>query len=346
MKTTAAVLVEAGRPLEMADVEIPLLGPGQALVEVAFSGACHTQVLEVRGRRGPDPWLPHCLGHEGAGTVLETGAGVTKVRPGDRVVLSWIAGSGAEAGGSHYRWNGSLVNAGPVTTFSRHAVIGENRMTVMSDGLPMDVAVLLGCALQTGIGAIANTARARAGDAVLVLGCGGIGLAAVIGAERLGCAPIIAVDRIGERLALAERFGATHRLQAAAAEAIDAVMEISAGAVDVAVEATGVPEVMAAALSSVRDRGGRAVVIGNAPHGARLTIDPQSLNDGRSLLGSWGGDAKPDRDIPRITDMILSGDVDPARMLSRPYALAQVNGALDDLEQNRVGRPLIDMSLT
>src|SRR6185437_1820887 len=131
MKTTAALLVQTGAPLVLAEIEIPALKPGQVLVEVAYSGACGTQVMEWRGDKGEDKWVPHCLGHEGAGTVLEAGSAVTKMKAGDRVVLSWIKGSGIEAGGAVYAWGEKKVNAGGVTTFQRHAVVSENRLTLL-----------------------------------------------------------------------------------------------------------------------------------------------------------------------------------------------------------------------
>ncbi len=153
MKTEAAVLVELAKPLVMAELEIPTLKPGQALVEIAYSGACGSQVNEVMGLKGEDKWLPHCLGHEGTGTVLETGSSVAKVKAGDKVVLSWIKGSGIEAGGTVYKCGAKTVNAGAVTTFQRHALVSENRLTLVPAGLSMEVAVLLGCAAPTGMGA-------------------------------------------------------------------------------------------------------------------------------------------------------------------------------------------------
>ena len=131
MKTEAALLVQTGKPLVLAEIEIPALKPGQVLVEIAYSGACGTQVMEWRGDKGEDKWVPHCLGHEGTGTVLETGSAVTKVKAGDKVVLSWIKGNGIEAGGAVYDWDGRKVNAGGVTTFQRHAVVSENRLTLL-----------------------------------------------------------------------------------------------------------------------------------------------------------------------------------------------------------------------
>ncbi len=194
MKTQAAILVQTGQPLVIADLDIPALKPGQALVEIAYSGACGTQVMEWRGDKGEDKWVPHCLGHEGTGTVLETGAAVTKVKAGDKVVLSWIKGHGVEAGGAVYGWEGRNVNAGGVTTFQRHAVVSENRLTHLPAGLDMDLAVLLGCAAPTGMGALFNTLKVQAGDAVAVFGSGGIGLNAIMAATFAGGFPVIAVD--------------------------------------------------------------------------------------------------------------------------------------------------------
>ena len=119
MKTVAAILVELAKPLVIDEIEIPTLKPGQVLVEVRVSGVCHTQILEARGYRGADPYVPHCLGHEASGVVCEAGPGVTRVKAGDRVVLSWIKGRGADVPGTTYQWNGKTVNAGAITTFSR-----------------------------------------------------------------------------------------------------------------------------------------------------------------------------------------------------------------------------------
>ena len=214
MKTTAAVLVEVGRPLELADLNIPAPKPGQVLVEVAFCGVCHTQILEARGHRGEDRFCPHCLGHEGSGTVRECGSGVSKVKPGDRVILSWIKGSGADVPGTVYGWNGRNVNAGGITTFATHSVISENRLTVIPDGMDMRLAALVGCAVPTGAGVVFNAAQPRPGQSLVVFGVGGIGSCAVAAANLAGCVPVIAVDVNSDKLALAKQLGASHTINA------------------------------------------------------------------------------------------------------------------------------------
>jgi S-(hydroxymethyl)glutathione dehydrogenase / alcohol dehydrogenase len=344
MKTRAAVLVELGRPLEIAELEIPALREGQVLVEIAYSGVCHTQLSEVRGRRGEDAFLPHCLGHEASGTVVARGPGVTKVADGDAVVLSWIKGSGANVPGATYAWSGRTVNAGAVTTFSRHAVASENRVTAVPEGVAIRDAMMLGCALPTGVGAILNTAAAQPGTSVGVFGVGGVGACALAGAVAAGCAPVVGVDPNPLKRELARRLGAQHVIDPNAADPVAEIRRICGG-LDVAIEAAGVPSVMQAAFESVRARGGRAVVIGNAPHGEMLAVDPRWLNDGKSLLGCWGGDAFPDRDVPRFGALVRDGRIDVSALLSEPYALDDVNRAIDDLEAGLIGRPLLDLSI-
>ena len=345
MKTQAALLVDLGQPLVLAELEIPALKPGQVLVEIAYSGVCGTQVTEWLGLKGEDKWLPHCLGHEGSGTVLECGSAVTRGKSGDRVVLSWIKGGGVEAGGAQYRWNGRSVNAGGVTPLQRHAVVSENRLTRLPEGLPMDFAILLGCAAPTGMGAVINVTKVQPGESVAVFGTGGIGVNACMGAAFAGAMPVIAIDPNAVRRDLAKAFGATHVIDPAVCDVLTEIRRIVPGGVDAAIEATGNPAVMAQALDAVRPQGGRAVVIGNAKFGSTLSLDPAVFNQGKSLHGTWGGDSVPDRDYGRFGRLLASGRFDPRPLLSAPYSLSQASMALGDLSAGRVGRPLIDMRL-
>lgn len=345
MKTTAAVLVETAKPLELVELSIPALKPGQVLVEIAYSGVCHTQLLESRGYRGEDKFLPHLLGHEGSGVVLEAGPGVTKVRAGDRVVLSWIKGSGHDVPGSVYAWNGKKVNAGAITTFSRHAVISENRLTILGEGLGLREAAMLGCAIPTGFGVVFNAARPSPGQSLVVFGAGGIGLCAVAAAAISGCSPVIAVDIKADKLAVARKVGATETVDASAGDPVAAILKLLPGGADFAIEATGRPQAMAQALACVRSQGGAAVVVGNARQGETLALDPKQLNQGKRLLGTWGGDNQPDRDYPRYMKLLAAKKFDVGLILDKNYALEKVNAGLDDLEAGRAVRPVLEMGL-
>lgn len=345
MKTTAALLVELAKPLELAELEIPALKPGQVLVEIAFSGVCHTQLLEARGLRGPDPFVPHCLGHEAGGTVVDVGTAITKVKPGQRVILSWIKGSGLDVPGTVYDWNGRKVNAGGVTTFARHAVVAENRLTPVPEGFPLREAALLGCAVPTGLGAVFNTAAPRPGQSLAVFGTGGIGLCAIAAARIGGQTPIVAIDVSAARLDAARKMGASHAIDASTGDPVAELLKLVPGGVDFAIEASGRPDVMRQALLAVRQQGGAAVLVGNAPHGKMLELDPKQFNLGKRLLGTWGGDNVPDRDFPRYVKLVAGGLLSLEPLLDRSYRLGDINQALDDLESRTVARPLIDMAL-
>jgi len=344
MKTDAAILTELQKPLVVTDIEIPSLKPGQVLVDISYSGICHTQLSECKGHRGEDKFLPHCLGHEGSGIVRENGNGVTKVKVGDRVIISWIKGTGADVSSTVYQWGNKRVNAGGVTTFSRQSVISENRLTVIPNDISMEVAAFIGCAVPTGMGSVLNTAPPRPGQSIAIFGTGGIGLCAVAGAAISGCAPIIAVDINPEKLQVAKKMGATHCICSKTDNPVEEIMKICPGGIDFAIEATGIPDVMNIALTSVRVQGGIAVVIGNANFNDKLVIDPRQLNMGKQLRGTWGGDNNPDIDFPRYCQLVKYGRLNLDPLMSTPYSLRDINQALTDLAMGRVVRPLIDMS--
>lgn len=345
MKTKAALLVATGKPLEVVEIGIPKLNRGQVLIEVQYSGACGTQVMEWLGQKGEDKWVPHCLGHEGVGRVLEIGPEISKVKKDDIVVLSWIKGSGIEAGGAKYDWDGKSVNAGGVTTFQKHAVVSENRLTALPKALDKKSGILLGCAAPTGMGAVINVLNAKPGSSVAVFGTGGIGLSALMAAAFAGANPIIGVDLQAARRELAQKYGATHVIDPTAGDVVAEIKKIAPNGVDFAVEATGALPVLGQAMSAIRLQGGRMVVISNPKHGSVFNLDPSVFNQGKSLMGTWGGDSVPDRDYPKYGEMLASGRFEVAGLLSKPYSLDQADQALQDLAGGRVGRPLIDMSL-
>ena len=347
MQTEAAVLFELNQPLRHVRLDLPELKPGQVLVDVRYSGVCHSQLHELRGRRGPDRYLPHTLGHEGSGVVREVGAGVQKVRPGDRVVLTWIKGLGAEVPSSGYRASdaGAAINSGPLSTFMRRTITCENRVVPLPPDMPLREAALLGCAVPTGAGVVFNSAAMPPGASLAVFGVGGIGLSAVLAARLQQASPLIAVDVVEAKLAEALRLGATHAVDARQRDPLDAIREITAGkGVDFAIEAAGRRETMEAAFRSVRDQGGLCVLAGNLPHGERIAIDPFDLIRGKRIAGAWGGATHPDEDLPRYARWFQEGRWPLAELISREYRLEEINAALDDLEQGRVLRALVDMA--
>ena len=341
MHTLAAILVETKKPLILDEIEIPVLKSGQVLVEIKYSGVCHTQLLECRGLRGEDSFLPHLLGHEGSGTILDVGNNVSKVKKNDNVILSWIKGSGANVASSTYNWKNKKVNAGAITTFNKHAIISENRLTKLPENFPLKEAALIGCALPTGLGTIFNTANPAPGESLAIFGCGGVGLSAILGAKLSGCAPIIAIDIYPEKLQLAKKMGANLLIDAAKFNPLEELKKL--GPIDYAIDCSGNINAMNQALLSVRQQGGCAVIVGNAPFGKNLTLDPKEFNLGKKLLGTWGGDNNPDIHFHRYINILTHQKIDLSPFISNVYKLKEINKALDDLEAGKVLRPIIDM---
>jgi len=343
--TQAAVLFEPGEPLRIVELTIPPLKRGQVLVDVAYSGVCHSQLNEVRGHKGPDRYLPHTLGHEGSGIVVAIGDGVTKTVPGDRVVLSWLKGSGADIPGFVYESAQGSINSGAISTFMRRTVTCENRVTVISQSMPLKLAALLGCAIPTGAGVVFNTSGLKRGDSFAVFGVGGIGLCAVMAAAVVGAAPIIAVDVIPEKLAKARELGATHTLDATGGDPVAAVRNLTGGkGVSVSFECAGRVAAMEAAFESVTSGGGLCIIAGNPPHDHTMRINPFSLIGGKRIMGTWGGESRPDTDIPRYVDMFVNGRLTLESLATEEYPLDEVDRALDALEAGRVVRAMIRMN--
>jgi len=342
----AAVLRKTGKPLQIEDgLEIPALKAGQVLVGIHFAGICHSQLMEARGKRGTDPYLPHLLGHEATATVHAVGDGVTKVAAGDRVVLGWLRGQGLDSGGIQYRLaDGGLINAGAVATFATHAVVSENRCTLLPDSMPLDLGVLLGCALPTGAGMVLNTLTPQAGQTLAILGLGGIGLAALMAACTIDGLTIAALDIEAAKRDLAKRIGATDVFDPADPDFHGAWQERFPGGVDYCVEAAGLATTIELGFSLVRRSGGRCLFASHPASGETIRIDPYELICGKRLEGSWGGESQPDRDIPHLAGLHAEGRLPLALLVDRRYTLDTINEALDDLEARRIARALIEIS--
>lgn len=341
--TRAAVLEEIGKPLSIKNIELPALIQGQVLVKVYFSGVCRSQLMEVRGCRGVDSWLPHLLGHEGSGTVISTGAGVTKVAKGDDVILGWVKGNGIDAPGAKYKLGKKVINSGRVTTFANYTVVSESRLVKKPKDLPFDEAVLYGCALPTGAGMVLNELKPAPHNSVVVLGLGGIGISALLALKVLGVAPIIAVDISSDKLNFAKQLGADYVFNPNREDVSDAVIRLTNGGADYCVESGGTAFTIELGFSLVRKEGGKLLFASHPSHGHKITIDPHELISGKRISGSWGGDSKPDRDTPMLHSLLIKRNLSLASFITKRYKLDEINNALDDLELGRVFRPLIVM---
>ncbi len=344
-ETQAAILTEQRQPLVVDDVCLPeTLEVGQVLVEVLFSGICGSQLGEIAGVKGSDPYLPHLLGHEGSGKVLAIGPGVNSVMVGNHVVLHWRPGSGIQSAPPRYTWHKKALNAGFVTTFNQHAVVSENRVTAIPRDYPLELAALFGCAVTTGIGVVENKAFLRMGESVVVVGSGGVGLNVIQGAKLLSASPIVAVDLFENRVQLARDIGASHGLVNVDPSWVFQVRDIvGADGADLVVDNTGNPDVISQCIELTKPAG-KTILIGVPPKGARTAINTLPLHFGKVLTGTHGGDGVPDQDIPRLLGLSQAGILDLSKLITATYSLSEINNAIDDMRSGKMsGRCLISM---
>ncbi len=341
----AAILVEQKKPLVIDEVELPpALEVGQVLVKVHFSGICGSQLGEIDGAKGEDKFLPHLLGHEASATVIETGAGVKHVKPGDAVVLHWRKGLGIEGSPPSYQWRGKKLNAGWIATFNEYAIVAENRMTVIPPDSDLEVAALFGCAVTTGFGVIENNAKVRIGESVVIFGAGGVGLNIVQAAALVGAYPVIAVDLFDNRLELAKTMGATHMINSSKEDARARIDKIANGkGVDVFIDNTGQPAIIEMGYSLTKPQG-RVTLVGVPRKGSNIQIYSLPLHFGKGLSGSQGGEAIPHEDIPRYHTMFQAGRIQLKELVTEYVSLDDVNTAIANMRSGAAsGRCLIAM---
>lgn len=341
----AAILVEQRKPLVIDQIELPQsLEVGQVLVKINYTGICGSQLGEIDGAKGEDKFLPHLLGHEASGKVMEVGPGVKHVKLGDAVVLHWRKGLGIEGVPPSYRWRGQKLNAGWITTFNEYAIVAENRVTAIPADSDMEVAALFGCAVTTGFGVVENNAKVRIGESVVVFGAGGVGLNIVQAAALVGAYPVIAVDLHNNRLELARQMGATHLVNSKAEDARLAIERIvGPQGVDVFIDNTGQPTIIELGYQISKPQG-RVTLVGVPRKGNNIQIYSLPMHFGKCLSGSQGGEAIPNEDIPRYHALFRAGRIHLKELLTERLALEDINTAIDNMRSGAtIGRCLIKM---
>jgi len=344
-RTKAAILVENHRPLVVAEIELPReLCCGQVLVKVLYSGICGAQINEIEATKGPDKFLPHLLGHEGCGTVLEVGPGVRTIKEGQRVVMHWRQSDGIQSETPTYRWNGRPVNAGWVTTFNEHAIVSENRLTPISEDFDPRLAPLFGCAVTTAMGVVNNDAHVKIGQSVVVFGVGGVGLNVIQAAAMVSAHPIIGIDLKDPKLEMARRFGATYCFNPnAVPDLASEIRKIVGGAgADVVIETTGNARVIEQAYDLTHPDG-KTILVGVPRKGDNISIYSLPLHFKKVLTGSHGGSAEPHLDIPRYVRLIQAGKLTLEGLITHEFKLDDINEAIRVVRSGDAGRVLLSM---
>ncbi|WP_410601317.1 S-(hydroxymethyl)mycothiol dehydrogenase [Amycolatopsis sp. lyj-90] len=344
-------------PVELTDIVIPDPGPGEVVVSIAACGVCHTDLTYRDG--GINDEFPFLLGHEAAGTVESVGAGVDSVRPGDFVVLNWRAVCGqcraCKRGRPQYCFDTfnatqkmtltdgtELTPALGIGAFADKTLVHAGQCTKVDPAADPAVAGLLGCGVMAGLGAAVNTGGVGRGDSVAVIGCGGVGDAAIVGARLAGAGTIIAVDRDERKLVWARELGATHTVNASDIDTVAAIQELTGGfGADVVIDAVGRPETWKTAFYA-RDLAGTVVLVGVPTPDMRLEMPLiDFFSRGGSLKSSWYGDCLPERDFPMLIDLQLQGRLPLERFVTERITLDGVEKAFDAMHAGEVLRSVV-----
>ena len=357
MKT--AVLYETHAPLIIEELELNQPAHGEVRIKLQASGVCHSDWHIIKGEWTHVP-LPVILGHEGAGVVEAIGPNVQSLAVGDHVILSWRSSCGlcemcqqgwpnlcerAPIAGNRARVRGQVVNQlTNLGTFSTHTVVPEIAAVRIDPNIPFAQAALLGCGVATGVGAAINTARVKPGSSVAVFGCGGVGLNCIQGSRLAGASTIIAVDLLDAKLELARRFGATHTINAASTDPVECIHDLTGGGAHYAFEAIGLAaEPFVQSIRCTRRRG-TTIWVGHAPHDTPVTIDARDLINEKKVMGSLYGSSRPQVDFPRLLALYREEKLQLDELVSRRFALDEVNAAFAALARGEVARSVLEFA--
>jgi S-(hydroxymethyl)glutathione dehydrogenase/alcohol dehydrogenase len=354
----AAVLYGVGQPLAIEDIEIDEPQAGEVLIKTGASGVCHSDLHFMEGK-----WMfpmPCVLGHESAGVVEKVGEGVTNVKPGDRVVVAFVQscglcsrcttgrpnlceGSAALGRMGRIKLNGQpMMQFAGMSAFAEYQLVSSAACVHVPDSVPIEVAALVGCSVMTGVGAVTNTVRLPVGSTVAVVGAGGVGLNVIQGAALAGASKIIAVDLLENKLAAAKQFGATDVVDASSGDAVKQVQAMTNGGVDYAFEAIGLMKTAQQCWEMIR-RGGTAVVVGMLPLADELTLPNAGTNflGEKGIIGSFYGSTRQTYDMPWLMELYRQKRLKIDELISRRYALNEINEAYDALKGGEVNRSVI-----
>jgi aryl-alcohol dehydrogenase len=359
MKIRVAAIEATGGPFVFRDVEIDEPRPDEVLVRVVATGICHTDT-HVRNQGYETP-LPIVLGHEGAGIVEKVGADVQAVKAGDHVVMSYpscgrcrqcfaghpaycvhnlrLSFGAARLDGTNAYHDGVHGHFFGQSSFATYSLATERNVVKVPDDVPLELLGPLGCGFQTGAGAVLNVLDVGVGTSLVVLGTGGVGLAAIMAAHTVGAGPIIAVDISDERLARARELGATHGINGKSEDVTTRVRAITGSGADFVIDLTGQPKMLALAVDSLAPLG-TAALIGASATGTQAPIDMGTLLNGRAVRGIIQGDAIPQSFIPKLVELYKAGRF-PFDQLVQFYAFDDIERAFEDTKQGKTVKPVL-----
>lgn len=345
MKTQAAILAASKQNLVIDEIEINNpLQEGQVLVKIEKSGICGAQINEIDAVKGVDKFLPHLLGHEGVGTVLEIGKNVNHIKVGDRVILHWRPGNGIQAETYRYTWQNKDLNSGWVTTFSQHTVVSENRLTPISKTVNSAHLPLLGCGLTTVFGSLENEVSIKLGDSVLILGVGAVGSISIIASKLKGAGEITTIDKNQDKSDLAKSCGADSFYAINSLNGDDIIKEITSGnrLFDLVIDTTGDSILMSKSYEML-SKTGTLLIIGVMPQDQKLSINTLALNMGKKIIGTQGGKSLPQIDVPKLVKAIEKNMIPLEGLFYKERNLSEINLSIQEVRDGVPFKQYINM---
>ena len=342
MKNISAYLEKYNSNLKFFEYETPNLSKGQVLVRIKYAGICRSQLMEIEGKRDTKKWLPHMLGHEAVGKVIGLHKTCKKFKIGDDIIATWINSKGSKSRGGEVNFKKKRINYGPISTFSKFAIISENKLVKKPKNLNDKIAPYFGCAALTGMGLVLNQAKPKKNDLVLVLGLGGVGLFSIFAllTYRNIKKKIVIFETKKKKKKLAKKLGIQNFYLISRKSDKEKLIKNFRGKVNLCLENSGSHKSIEFAMSMIKDNG-KVYFSSHPPQNKKIKINPHDLIKGKKIFGTWGGGCKPDRDISRFSKILKNNKLFIDLIKSKHYDFVKINNAIKDFKNGKILRPII-----
>ena len=335
MINKAAVLFKTRSKLKIIkNFELPKISDNQVLVQIKYSSICGSQIMEIEGKRGKDMHLPHCLGHEGAGRVIEIGKNVKKLKLGDEVILSWIKSNGCSDKGINFKYKNIKINAGPITTFSKYSILPENKCIKKPKNLPSKIAAIFGCSILTGGGIVIKLLKKKKKNTkICLIGLGGVGTSTLLALKALSFNNISIYDLDKTKYKIFKKFNLKFLKN----------LDDCKDYYDYCFDSSGAVESIEKGIKIINNKG--KLVISSHPDSNKFVrIYPHEFIKGKTIIGNWGGNGNPEKYVELFSNLYKKKKFKCDIMLSKTYSLNEINTCIGDFKKNKVLKPLIKMS--
>jgi Zn-dependent alcohol dehydrogenase len=345
IKFNAAILFKLKKKLQFKNLELKKLSKGQVLVKIIYSSICRSQIMEIDGHRNNKNYLPHLLGHEGFGIVVDVAKDVKGFKKNDEVIIGWIKNNNKNYKGFKIRANpnGLKINSGCITTFSNFSLISENRLTKKPKKMRPIEASFYGCAVPTGSGMIINQLKPKKNEKILLIGLGAVGICALATLKALKIKNVSIIEPNSKRSDIAKKLGFKEIFNPKNKKMINIIRQKYPNGFDSCIESAGHTKTIELGFSLINQKHGKLIFASHPSNDKKISLNPHDLIKGKRLIGSWGGNCLPTRDIPKIFELFKRNDINLSKFFNKVYSFKNINNAILDFKKGKAIRPLIKM---